>query len=65
MLIMDQAQLLPFKIHKNFNARDKITKFLAIFIISINAPLKIFALPYTTPNLVQKCLFYQLSVPLL
>jgi len=50
MLVMGQAQLLPFKIHSNFNSRYKITKFFAIFIISINAPLKIFALPYTTPD---------------
>jgi len=44
MLVMDKAQLLPFKIHSNFNSSEKITKFFTIPIISINAPLKIFAL---------------------
>jgi len=65
MLIMSQAQLLPFKIHSNFNSRDKITKNFAIFIIFVNAPMKIFALPYTTLDHVQMCLFYWLWVPLL
>jgi hypothetical protein len=64
MLVMGQAQLLPFKIHSNFNSRDKITKFLAIPFIFVNAPLKIFALPSTTLDYVQNCLFDRLRVPL-
>jgi len=64
MLVMGQAQLLPFKIHSYFNSSNKITKKISIFIIYVNAPLKIFALPCTTPNHVQMCLFYRLWVPL-
>jgi len=40
-LDMDQGQLLPFKIHSNFNSSDKITKFFANPVSSIDAPLKI------------------------
>jgi len=53
---MDQAQLLPFKIHSNFNLCNKITKVFAIPVISIIAPLKIFALPCTIPNQVYNTL---------
>jgi len=49
-LAIGPAHFLPPKIHSNFNSSDKFTKFLAIPIISISAPLKIFALPCTTPN---------------
>jgi len=64
MLIIGQAQLLPFKIHSNFNSRGKITNFFAIPIIFIIAPLKIFVLPCSTLDHVQSCLFHQLQVPL-
>jgi len=40
-LDMDQGQLLAFKIHSNFNSRDKITKFVANPVNSIDTPLKI------------------------
>jgi len=61
---MGQAQLFPFKIHSNFNSRDKITKEFTIPIVSVNTPLEIFALPYNIPNHVQMCLFDWLWVPL-
>jgi len=41
---------LPPKTHSNLNSRDKITNFFAILIISINARLNIFVLPYSTPH---------------
>jgi len=40
-LDMDQGQLLTLKIHSNFNSSDKITKFFANPISSIDAPLQI------------------------
>jgi len=49
-LAMGPKHFLPFEIHSNFNSNNKITKVFAIPIISIIAPLKIFALPCTTPD---------------
>jgi len=43
-LAMGPEHFLPLKNHSNFNSCDKITKVFAIPVISIIAPLKIFAM---------------------
>jgi len=47
---MGPKHFLPPKIYSNFSSGDKITKFFATPVISIDAPLKIYVLSYTIPD---------------
>jgi len=49
-MAMGPEHFLPSKIHSNFNSNDKIINFFAIPVISIDAAIEIFALPYSTPH---------------
>jgi len=47
---MGPDQLLASKIHRNFSSSDQITKFLAIPLISIFAPVELFPSPSIREN---------------